>query len=159
LLFHIGGGYSSLSFNDHSPVVNDGGYNACLPFTTLAAAQSGGGVGLCGALQTRTFPLMSWGVTNGAAAATGGMSSLGPQAGQTQSYEQRPSANANLTWVKGNHNYKLGFEGRTEGYPAQTFGAGGNYTFSGIQTQQTSLADTGGATATNSTTGFATPRT
>jgi len=60
LLLHLGAGWSYQAFDDHSPVAA-GGYNACAPFTTLAAAQTTGGFGLCGALQNRTFPSIGFG--------------------------------------------------------------------------------------------------
>jgi len=50
-------------------------------------------------------------------------------------YEEKPTANANLTWVRGNHTYKAGGEFTAEGYPVpSSWRANGNFTFSGNQT-------------------------
>ena len=50
-------------------------------------------------------------------------------------YEEKPTANANLTWVHGNHTYKAGGEFTAEGYPVPSlWRANGNFTFSGNQT-------------------------
>jgi hypothetical protein len=155
LLLHLGVGYSNNNFIDDAPVARQGGYNAALPFTTsAAAAQVGpnqtGGLGLAGASLNRTFPQFNI----GSSATTGGMNAIGT-GGQGPSYEQRPSGNLNVTWVKGNHNYKLGAEFRAEGYPAYGFtGTAGSYNFSAAQTQQTALVDTGGVAAQNANTGF-----
>ncbi len=59
--------------------------------------------------------------------ATGGMQNIGTS-GQLQSqiYEQRPTFNANATWVKGNHTFKFGSELELENV------IGGNADFSGV---------------------------
>ena len=50
-------------------------------------------------------------------------------------YEEKPTANASLTWVHGNHTYKAGGEFTAEGYPVpSSWRANGNFTFSGNQT-------------------------
>ncbi len=50
--------------------------------------------------------------------------------------EVKPTANANMTWVKGNHTFKWGGEMVVEGLPSVSSSrADGLYTFSGAQTQ------------------------
>ena len=40
----------------------------------------------------------------------GGMQQLGNALAHTHTHTERPSTNANLTWVRGNHTYKAGAE-------------------------------------------------
>ena len=42
--------------------------------------------------------------------ALGGMQQLGNALAHTHTHTERPSANANFTWVRGNHTYKTGME-------------------------------------------------
>src|SRR5579884_1633760 len=50
-------------------------------------------------------------------------------------YEEKPTANANLTWVKGNHTFKYGGELTIEGYPEDSnWRANGYFTFSNAET-------------------------
>jgi len=142
LLLHVAAGWNWTNFNDFSPVAADG-YNACTQF------------GLCGGLQNRTFPSISWSGFFGPSAQTGGMSSVGPAGNiQGSNWEERPSGNASVTYVKGNHNYKVGGEWRLERNPHKNFGADGQYSFATTQTSQTSTADNGGANLQNNNTGF-----
>ena len=47
----------------------------------------------------------------------------------------KPTFNANLTWVKGNHTFKLGASALFEGFPTLTTGrAQGEYEFSNVET-------------------------
>ena len=63
----------------------------------------------------------------------------------------KPTANTNLTWVKGNHSYKMGAELIIEGFPTLNYSrATGVYTFS---PQQSSIPWEDGQ-ALNGTTGF-----
>ena len=64
---------------------------------------------------------------------------IGPAAGYFAPYEYfkdiKPTANASLTWVKGNHTIKAGGEMILEGFPIHTLArAHGNLTFSAQQT-------------------------
>ena len=66
-------------------------------------------------------------------------------------WDQKPTANASITWVKNNHNIKLGGELALEGFPSRNLAyAHGNFSFS---PQQTSLPWENGQ-ALNSSTGF-----
>ena len=50
-------------------------------------------------------------------------------------YEQKPTANANLTWVKGNHTFKYGGELTLEGYPEYSrWRSNGQFNFSNAET-------------------------
>ncbi len=51
--------------------------------------------------------------------------------------EYKPTANANLTWVKGNHTFKFGGEMVVEGFPTQSSSrANALYTFSYEETAE-----------------------
>ncbi|HEY1754142.1 MAG TPA: carboxypeptidase-like regulatory domain-containing protein [Bryobacteraceae bacterium] len=99
LLLHIGAGLYHQSFVDNAPDIT---FN---PST----------IGLSGFLANRNFPIVAGNCTAnigipGCSNATGGLQELGPYAGQGPSYEMRPTGNANVTWVRGKHTYKLGAE-------------------------------------------------
>jgi hypothetical protein len=101
LLFHFGGGYLDTIFNDQAP------------FLSFNPDQ----FGLTGFIQHRQFPSVT-GMCAGTlcAGSYGGMQNIGT-AGQLQSWihEERPTANANITWVKGAHRFKAGAEYQIEG--------------------------------------------
>ena len=125
LLLHIGAGYLHTSNPQTAPLYNqkelfpDG-----VPFTssqffpymagmysTLGGGWSGGG----------GFP----GVTN-----TGAAYTLTPEAN-----DYKPTFNANVTWVHGNHTYKLGATALFEGIQSiNSSRAQGEFTFSAVQT-------------------------
>jgi len=119
LLLHLGAGFLDTSFSDRAPFLN------------FDPSQ----FGLTGFLQHRQTPSVSGMCTLGVAAAlggvapctSGGMQNIGTS-GQLQSqiYEQRPTFNANATWVKGNHAFKFGAELSLESV------IGGNADFSGV---------------------------
>lgn len=49
-------------------------------------------------------------------------------------WEQKPTANLNLTWIKNNHTFKFGGDMTLEGYPTHNkWRANGNFTFSATQ--------------------------
>jgi hypothetical protein len=116
LLLHVGAGYLWTSFNDHAPFLN---FNPSQ-------------FGLSGFVLDRQFPYVFGMCTNAAGVPTttppvctggyGGMQAIGT-ATQTQSqdYEYKPTFNANLTWVKGNHTYKAGAELIVEGFTTGSF--------------------------------------
>ena len=114
LLFHAGGGMLWTQFLDHAPF---------LSFNPSA-------FGLSGFLHDRQFPSFTGmnaegsiaTATNVPATAYGGMQNIGT-AGQGQSldFEEKPSFNANLTWVHGKHTYKAGAEVVIENIFTQTF--------------------------------------
>jgi hypothetical protein len=68
-------------------------------------------------------------------------------------YDIKPTFNTNLTWVKGNHTYKLGATALFEGIPSiNDSRAQGEFTFSQIQTADP--AQTGQAFANTASSGF-----
>jgi hypothetical protein len=100
ILLHLGAGYYHTIFADHAPVLN---------FDPAS-------IGLSGFLIHRQFPAITgmcaqplgFGQT-GCQGPLGGMQNLG-EAIQSQNYEEKPTFNANLTWIRGNHTYKIGGE-------------------------------------------------
>ncbi len=118
LLLHLGAGFLDTSFSDKAP------------FTSFNPSQ----FDLTGFIQQRQTPSVTGMCTLGVAAvlggtapcASGGMQNIGTS-GQLQSqiYEQRPTFNANTTWVKGKHTFKFGAELELEST------IGGNADFSG----------------------------
>ena len=111
ILLHFGAGYYHTSFNDHAPFLKFNpssfdltGFLEDRNFPSLT--------GLCGQLigppGTPTSCIQG---AIGAVSGFGGMQNIGTN-GQTQSqnYEEKPSFNANLTWVKGAHTFKFGAE-------------------------------------------------
>jgi hypothetical protein len=57
----------------------------------------------------------------------------------------RPTGNASMTWVRGNHTYKAGFELALEGFPQQSsIRAFGLYTFSNTETENPVESSNGG---------------
>ncbi len=99
LLLHLGVGMFFESFVDNSPTLN---------FNVQQ-------LGLAGALINRNFPTIVGTCTAGAAGtctnATGGLAGIGTSGGiQDPTYEPKPTATANLTWVRGKHTYKAGAE-------------------------------------------------
>lgn len=148
MLLHLGAGWFQQEFNDDSPATTS--YNAAAAqsctntpsFDGLLDKTCTGGLGLTGARINRQFPrfiVTNAGFNGAATAATGGMNSIGPFT-QGPSKERRPSAVANLTWVRNNHTYKIGGEWRQERYPSTAYtGATGQYTFAPNSTMQTAL--------------------
>jgi hypothetical protein len=100
LLLHLGVGMFYESFVDNSPE---------LTFNDQTS------LGITGALVNRNFPVVT-GLSN----AYGGLQTLGPSAGQNPTYEPKPTATANLTWVRGKHTYKAGAEWIKENFIAKS---------------------------------------
>ena len=122
LLMHLGAGYQEDDFFDDAPVIN---YNA--------ASQ----LGLTGATINRNFPIFQGLCTTvtGCTTAAGGTMNMGPVAGQTHSFWQKPSANASITWIRGNHSYKAGTDMYWSAVPTIPYSSTmGNYTFSPNET-------------------------
>ena len=103
------------------------------------------GLGLKGTF-TDAFPSIQ-----GLSAAQGGLANLGPGS-IARLVNTKPTANASLTWVKGNHTYKAGGEMIIEGYPAtnETY-ANGWLVFSAIES---GLPSTNGQSLAGGTVGF-----
>lgn len=135
LLLHVGIGYTGINFSNATKVTD---YNAA---TSL---------GLVGATLARNFP----NITTTSSLATGGMTTLGPGVNGNQSTgttDHKAMFNGNVSWVKGNHSYKVGADFRIEQYPSnQLTGSNGQYTFGG-GTVQPALQ---GFTTSQGSTGF-----
>ena len=140
LLLHVGIGYQQNNFFDDAPELN---FNAETTWGLKGATVNRNVPvfqGLCGPL-----PLNTCG-------AAGGMKTMGPSAGQSHSYWEKPASNASITWVRGNHTYKAGAEMFLNGVPtipyANTYG---NYSFS---PNETSLPYTVGTVFSGGSLGF-----
>jgi len=134
MLLHIGAGYQHNDFKDTAPTTD----------FDMAGTLGIKGATL-GAKDGARFPVFQamTGVNS-----TGGMNSMGPAAGQTRSIEIKPTFNVSLTWVKDNHTFKFGGDGRTEGYPQLSpFNTTGNFTIGADQTANPWLSDAGIALA------------
>ena len=86
--------------------------------------------------------------------AQGGLADLGNASfnGTTLTKNQRPTAIANLTWVKNNHTYKFGGELRVDGFPAYNLiNLNGYYAFNAAET---ALPYLNSATLAGNTLGF-----
>lgn len=114
VLLHLGAGYLHTSFSDRAPFLN---------FNPSA-------FDLSGFVEDRQFPsvtgmcgtLLGFGAPPGCISGTGsyfgqeysgfgGMQNVGTSGQiQSQNYEEKPSFDANLTWVKGAHSFKFGSE-------------------------------------------------
>ena len=130
MLLHIGAGYQHNDFKDTAPTTNFD-----------LAGQLGIKGATVGPNQGARFPVFQGmlGVNS-----TGGMNTMGPAAGQTRSIEIKPTFNASVTWVKDNHTFKFGGDGRTEGYPQiSPFNTTGNFTIGADQTANPWLSDAG----------------
>ncbi|HYK59378.1 MAG TPA: carboxypeptidase-like regulatory domain-containing protein [Bryobacteraceae bacterium] len=98
LLAHVGVGYSMIYFYDHSPWTQDGKTVNCLSLLQLQGCEG-----------SYNFPtIIAGNVTS--PINLGGMQQLGNALLHTATHTERPSANANMTWVRGNHTYKAGAE-------------------------------------------------
>jgi len=122
MLVHIGVGYQQNNFFDDAPTIT---YNAA---TSL---------GLTGATIARNFPIFQ-GLCSAVAlcsTAAGGTYNMGPVAGQTHSFWEKPSTNGSVTWVKGNHTVKGGTDMFWSAVPQIAYSSAmGNYTFSPNET-------------------------
>jgi hypothetical protein len=106
LLAHVGAGYSQLSFFDDSPYTTAG--------NTFNCSQ----INLVGCEGSFNFPTIQVNPGSGSLLTTlpngatqlGGMTQLGDALAHTHTRTERPSGNANLTWVHGSHTYKAGTE-------------------------------------------------
>jgi hypothetical protein len=102
ILLHLGAGYYYTSFSDRAANLN---------FDPAS-------FGLSGFVQPRQFPS----ITGMSSTLYGGMQTMGTF-GQIQSiyHDNKPSFNANATWVHGKHTYKLGAEVYIQGSPITNY--------------------------------------
>ncbi len=98
LLAHIGGGYSMIYFYDDGPYTESGKAVDCQAMLKITGCEG-----------SFNFPTIIAGNVT-APNVLGGMQQLGNALAHTHTHTERPSSNANLTWVRGNHTYKAGME-------------------------------------------------
>ena len=141
LLLHLGAGYQLNNFYDAAPITD---FDAA---TTL---------GLTGATLNRNVPVFT-GMCPAigfavSCTAAGGIANLGPSAGQSNDFWEKPSFNASATWVKQNHTYKLGSELYLNGTPSTSYtGTSGTFNFN---TNETALPYLVGTTLSGGSLGF-----
>ncbi|HEY7339140.1 MAG TPA: TonB-dependent receptor [Bryobacteraceae bacterium] len=122
-------------------------YNPSLPSNSFNESS----IGLTG-YYTNYFPQIGGGFGGITTGTTGGGYALGGGSFLDQQWDQKPTANANLTWVKGNHTYKFGGEFSQDGIINRSFYRGeGNFTVSANETANPWQNGQG----LNSSTGFA----
>jgi hypothetical protein len=116
-------------------------------------------LGLTGYPVSNYFPNMT-GLTDfftgGVSLAAGpfGGGVIGPAGFLQDVWDEKPTGNAYLTWVKGNHTYKFGGETMVEGFPDKGVNrANGNFGFSATETGNPNEQAVG-LNATTGTTGF-----
>ena len=98
LLAHVGAGYSYIYFFDDGPYTKSGKTVDCLAMLQLQGCEG-----------NFNFPTIIAGNVT-APTQLGGMQQLGNALAHAHTRVERPAANANLTWVRGNHTYKAGAE-------------------------------------------------
>jgi hypothetical protein len=98
LLAHFGVGYSYIYFFDDGPYTKSGKTVDCLTMLDLQGCEG-----------SFNFPtVLAGNVTS--PEDLGGMMQLGNALAHNHTRAERPAANANLTWVRGNHTWKAGAE-------------------------------------------------
>ncbi len=139
LLLHIGVG---LAYINH-PV-----YTQTSTFDATAAQLTNGAFQPFPASQYMpSFAGLNNAFTGGLALGTGfGAPAPGPGGfDESDLKDIRPTGNASMTWVRGNHTYKAGFEMALEGFPQQSsIRAFGEYTFANTETQNPIESSNGG---------------
>jgi hypothetical protein len=139
VLLHLGAGYTENYFRDDGAVTN---YDM--------AGQLGITGSIIGPSTGARFPNF---VAMTGGNSTGGMNAMGPGA-QSHDDEQKPTFNGSVTWVKNNHTFKFGGEGRTEGYIQHAYqGDSGTFTINAAATSNPWFSDAG-VTLTGGATGF-----
>jgi hypothetical protein len=138
MLLHLGAGYQQNNFFDDAPILN---------FDALAT------FGLKGATVKRNVPVFTgFCATGNVCTAAGGMYNMGPGAGQSHQFYEKPSGNASILKVRGNHTYKAGAEVYFLAIPFIPYSnTNGNYVFSANETNEPYLV---GRTFSGGTPGF-----
>jgi hypothetical protein len=125
MFMHFGVGYIVNDFSDRAPLTNFD--------MEKVLGIKGGTLGPDNGARI-PYSVGPLGVVGTALGARGGLSTTGPFA-QVRNLLQRPTAQLNLSWVKGNHTYKFGGDVRIEGYPSETLNnTSGAFTWSTNQT-------------------------
>ena len=109
LLLHVGAGFYHTSFSDTAPFLkfNPSAFGLS---NFLIDRQFPSVTGLC----AQAIPFVQVnvdGCASNAQGTLGGMQNIGTSGQiQTQNYEEKPTFNTNLTWIKGQHTFKAGAE-------------------------------------------------
>jgi hypothetical protein len=137
LLLHVGAGILQYLLDDHSPTTNFDDSTIGLTGVPNPGGRFPGIGGLCAS---------GSGINTAPCTGTGGMMDMGPTifapgtgvaGAQSITKQMTPTFQASLTWVKGNHTYKVGSEVRIFGYPLQALAnTNGLFGFSANQTAQ-----------------------
>jgi hypothetical protein len=98
LLAHVGVGYSMIYFYDDGPYTEGGKTVNCLSMLQLQGCEGSFNLPTI-IVGNVTSPIL-----------LGGMQQLGNALAHTHTHTERPSMNANATWVRGNHTIKTGME-------------------------------------------------
>jgi hypothetical protein len=98
LLAHFGAGYSMIYFYDDGPYTRSAQTVNCATMLQLQGCET-----------AFNFPTVVVGSVT-SPVVLGGMQQLGNALAHTHTHTERPSANGNLTWVRGNHTFKTGSE-------------------------------------------------
>jgi hypothetical protein len=116
LLAHVGLGYSYIYFFDDGPYTKSGKTFNCRDMLQLLGCEG-----------SFNFPtIIAGNVTS--PQKLGGMQQLGNALAHTHTRVERPAANVNVTWVRGNHTYKAGAEAWWQAYiQAPPTGVGLNF--------------------------------
>jgi hypothetical protein len=122
LLLHIGVGYLQTYVPSSAPTYNEAS------------------LGLTGYYSENYFPnfsgisnVFSGGINLSASPFGGGV--IGPGGFLQNIWDEKPTGNTNLTWIKGNHTYKFGGEFLVEGFPDHSLDrANGNFAINSTET-------------------------
>jgi hypothetical protein len=100
MLLHFGAGWSKIIFIDDSPIQHSGQKFDC------------NSINLPGCQASVNFPTFTamQGATGSPLFGLGGMQQMGNALAHTHTVTERPTFNTNMTWLRGNHNFKWGGE-------------------------------------------------
>jgi Carboxypeptidase regulatory-like domain/TonB dependent receptor len=118
LLFHVGVGYVQQYQPTDYPEFDQGSLGMHGYFQTNRFPSIGGIFDGAGATTNIAAGLGNF-VTGGYGGPAGALGGIGP-AFIAFLWEEKPTANTNLTWVKGNHTFKFGGELIIDGYPERS---------------------------------------
>jgi hypothetical protein len=138
VLLHLGAGYAHNDFKDKAPTT-DFDLQGALGIAGAPVGKDGGRFPVFGGDTVAGVRQAMVGVNS-----QGGMSIMGPAAGQVRAIEIKPTFNASVSWVKDNHTFKFGGEGRTDGFIDYTFSnTTGNFVINAEQTGNPWFSDAG----------------
>jgi hypothetical protein len=138
VLLHLGAGLAHNDFKDKAPTTNFD-VAGVLGIAGAPVGTDGGRFPVFGGDTVAGIRQAMTGVNS-----QGGMSIMGPAAGQVRAVETKPTFNASVSWVKSNHTFKFGGDGRVEGFIDYTFSnTTGNFVINAEQTSNPWFSDNG----------------